>query len=421
MKTRISRFPALSLAVVAMVAILNAQTSIAAVPPRYHLTDLGGLGGTNSVAEGISPGGLVTGQALAPDGVWHLFLYDGVMHDLGAVNGTNDTYGDAVNDHRQIAGYYRVPGVTNNYPFHALFYDGNNLNDLGTLGGASSQATGINSAGRIAGWSYLTNGSTLCDGFLYYSNALHRLYGYYDIAVTVDDSNRVVGYNYTYTNSAWKALAYIYNGSFRYLGTLGGNYSMSVAINSAGQAAGESTTTNGHTHAFFYDGAMHDLGTLGGNYSSASWLNNRGDVCGVASLTNGDERAFLYTGGVMYDVNSLLDAASANWIVEGAWSMNDASQLVGSGTDPVSGQRHAVLLEHCPVLTGAHCEGTNFVFSFQTTSNYMYMLDYNDDLRTTNWRFLEFLPADGTPLRCAVPMTNTAPRFFRVWHGTGRF
>jgi probable HAF family extracellular repeat protein len=382
--------------------------------PLYHVTDLGTLGGFYSEAEGISPGGLVTGFFLAADGVSHLFLYDGVMHDLGAYHGTNATFGTAINDHRQIAGYYRVPGAPGDYPFHALFYDGTNLNDIGTLGGSGSTATGINAAGRLAGWSYETPGSTLCDGFLYYSNALHALGGYNCDAVTVDDSNRVVGYNYIVTNSAWEPIAFINDGTFHYLGTLGGDYSMAVCINPSGRVVGESTTSGGATHGFFYDGAMHDLGTLGGGYSSAYWLNRCGDVCGVASVPKGDFHGFLYTGGVMYDLDSLLDASSAGWVIAGAWSMNDAGQIAGTGFTPVTGHEHAVMLTPCPQLIQPGVVGANFSFWLQTVSNAGYTIEYNDDLGTTNWSALESLTGDGSLMPCLVPMTNGAQRFFRV-------
>jgi probable HAF family extracellular repeat protein len=417
MKTKISRFPALSLAVVAMFAILNAQRSTLnaqGTALRFHLTDLGTLGGASSEAEGISPGGLVVGDSLASNGVSHLFLYDGQMHDLGAYLGTNDTYGNAINDRRQIAAYYHVPGGTGSYPYRPLYYDGTNLTDIGTLGGGYAIATGINAAGRVAGWSYVTNGSLLHDGFLYYSNAMHALGGYYCDAVTVDDSNRVVGYNYTYTNSAWKALAFIHDGMFHYLGTLGGTYSMAVCINPAGQVAGESYTTNGNTHAYFYNGSMHDLGTLGGTYSSACWINNRSDICGVASLTNGNQRAFFYTGGVMYDLNSLLEPASAGWVISGAWAMNDAGQIAGTGTDPVSGQQHAVLLTPGLQLIQPGCVGTNFTFAFGTVSNQSYTIQHNDNLTTTNWVFFTNLTGNGSLMQIFAPATNVSQSYFRV-------
>ena len=60
------------------------------------------------------------------------------------------------------------------------------------------------------------------------------------------------------------------------------------------------------------------------------------------------------------------------------------------------------------------CVGTNFMFSFQTTTSTNYTVEFNNDLRTTNWQFLETLTGDGSLMPCLVPMTNGAQRFFRV-------
>ena len=319
------------------------------VPPVYHLVDLGTLGGTSSQAEGISPSGLVTGQSLvAGDTATHAFLYDGTLHDLGAYNGYS-TYADAVNDNGQVAGYIKIPSIGGFYPYHAARYDSTGWHDLhtaaaATFTGNASMATGINAAGTVAGWTYLTPGSTQCDGFTY-DTAAHRLNGYYGIAITVDDANRTVGYNYTVVSGQWRAIAFWNNGSFHYLGTLGGTFSQAVAINGSDQICGDAKTAAGDTHAFLYDGTMHDLGNLAaGKYSSATWINSLGQVCGVSALDAADtvEHGFLYSGGALYDLNDLLDAPSA-WTITVATSMNANGQIVGIATN-AAGAEHAVLL-----------------------------------------------------------------------------
>lgn len=69
---------------------------------------------------------------------------------------------------------------------------------------------------------------------------------------------------------------------------------------------------------------------------------------------------------------------------------------------------------HVPQLFQPACVGTNFAFSFQTASNAGYTVEYNDDLRGTNWQILEIMTGDGSLMPCLVPMTNTTQRFFRV-------
>ena len=56
------------------------------------------------------------------------------------------------------------------------------------------------------------------------------------------------------------------------LGTLGGSYSVALAVNDSGQVVGSSSPRRRRPHAFSWTqtGGMVDLGTLGGTYSYAT-------------------------------------------------------------------------------------------------------------------------------------------------------
>src|SRR5206468_2462132 len=72
------------------------------------------------------------------------------------------------------------------------------------------------------------------------------------------------------------------------LGTLGGFFSQSYAINNRRQVVGGATTVANATHGFLWDGSMHDLGTLpSGTFSWALALNDSGQAVGVADLPSG--------------------------------------------------------------------------------------------------------------------------------------
>jgi probable HAF family extracellular repeat protein len=109
------------------------------------------------------------------------------------------------------------------------------------------------------------------------------------------------------------------------LGTLGGLTSAALAINDAGQVAGQSDKpAPALSHAFLYSGGvMHDLGDLGYPYSVAHGINNSGEVVGLSATSATAAAAFLYSGGVMNNLGTLGSyLAQAN-------AINDAGEVVG--------------------------------------------------------------------------------------------
>lgn len=108
---------------------------------------------------------------------------------------------------------------------HAQSYS---IQDLGSLGGSSTIAHGINSLGQMTGFSNLAH-DTASHAFLYQ------------------------------------------NGTMTDLGTLGGQTSIGNSINASGQVAGYSTRADGSYRAFLNTGGtMTALPTLGGNYESTA-------------------------------------------------------------------------------------------------------------------------------------------------------
>ncbi|HYN82581.1 MAG TPA: hypothetical protein VES88_13890 [Gemmatimonadaceae bacterium] len=159
--------------------------------------------------------------------------------------------------------------------------------DLGTLGGADSEALGVNNFTQVVGWSDLPSGED-------------------------------------------RAFLWTKVGGMQNLGTLGGNSSRAYAINDNGQVVGSSVTASGETHAFLWtatDG-MRDLGTLGGVRSEAYAISENGAIVGTSYISGGGpSAAFFWSAGVMEYLGVLYSQARG---------VNNAAQVVGWTSEPSS-------------------------------------------------------------------------------------
>lgn len=315
--------------------------SVARAQGPYTVTDLGGFGGHHNYGQAINEHAQVTGNADGSDNLIHVFLSapgGGKLSDLTPNGGGGDQEGTGVNNAGRVAGYFE-PIIDG--PPHAFLSGPNGslpLQDLGTLGGASSLGYAVNDSGEVAGISgdhaFVSgaNGGPLRD--------LGTFGGFASQAYGINSSGQVTGFAKISTGEEHAFLSGPHGGlPLKDLGSI----SHGKAVNDVGQVTGVGFTGS----AFVSDcdgGTLRDLGILGGDrYSEGLGINANGDVVGYSSDARLASRAFVcFAGGTIQDLNTLTIGPSP-FKITSANGINKFGQIAATGTDS-AGAQHALLL-----------------------------------------------------------------------------
>jgi probable HAF family extracellular repeat protein len=366
-----------------------ATVNVPGMHHHYAMIDLGTFGGPMSRVSTepdqyvINTEGTIVGQAdtsvLTPEpgcfnpienpdcSIVHAFAWrSGHLKDLGTLPGGNYSSALEINQRGQIAGLSETSEIDpalGTPEFHAVLWDKDNIQDLGTLGGTASFAEVLNNHGQVVGNSLNAvpdplsiMGLTQTHGFIWQRGRMEdlgTLGGPDSWASFVNEHGQVAGASYTNdvvnpnTGVPQIDLFIWENGKMRDLGNLGGsgfNPSICCAgalpwivtgINDRGEITGGMTLAGDQVvDAFLWDGhQLRDLGSLGGHGSYAEGINNRGEVAGVAELP-GDQTndAFLWRDGEMIDLGTLGgDPCSA------ALALNSKGQVIGASESAAGG------------------------------------------------------------------------------------
>jgi probable HAF family extracellular repeat protein len=218
--------------------------------------------------------------------------------------------------------------------------------DLGTLGGASSEATALSNSGHVVGWS--TDAAGAVRAFLYRNGAMANLGtlpgGSASYATGINEHGQVVGHggiNEHGPHFSEFTQGFIWDGgNLQPLGALHcpcsfnqrHGTSAAHAINAHGQVVGDSGTVRGESvrHAFVWqNGAMEDIGGGAGSrsISHAFGINGSGQVAGTF-----EGRAALFQDGTHRDLGTLPGHTGST-----ARAINAAGVVVGeSAVEPAS-------------------------------------------------------------------------------------
>jgi ELWxxDGT repeat protein/probable HAF family extracellular repeat protein len=327
---------------------------------HYSITDLGTLGGTQTIVSGLNSQGEAAGVSTTARGDSHAFIWrNGVMTDLGTLGG-NFSDADLINDSGQIVGV----STTAAGDAHAFLWQRGVMTDLGVADGVGSVGLALNNRGIAVGELDMADGAS--HTFVADRAGAHDLHaaltlgGASDSAYDINDAGQIVGLAQT---AGPDAHAFLYGpGGVQDLGSLAGTWSIAAAVNEDGVVAGTSgvdpaqhaaagpggiqSATPLHEHAFVYSrGRMDDLTPAGGfTESQGNWVDPDGRVFGSSStLAQDDFAATVWNHGIPTDVNTLF-RPPANLVGLGgiAWG-NASGQLVGLGL-LTSGEVHGFLL-----------------------------------------------------------------------------
>ena len=370
-----------ALAVPRSAAAQDSQQHPLAAAAQYTVTDLGTLpGGNFSQPFFIAKNGRIAGSSNLADGASHAVVWSKQQAtDLGTLGGSN-SIAFGVNEAGPAAGEAETSTSDPNgedfcgFQTHLIclpFQSANGvMTPLPTLGGNNGDATAINNRGEIAGFAENATPDPACpapqvlqfEPVIWENGVIHKLPtigGDPDgVAFMINDNGQAVGasgicttfnpinlYNLVPVHALlWE------KGKATDLGNLGGTTgqaggNIALDINNQGRVVGNSDLSGDTTfHAFLWTRrtGMQDMGTLSGDVASLSIsINDAGLIVGASLDASFNPRAFLWEKGVMTDLNTLIAGNSPLYLLTGC-SINSRGEITGLGLTS-SGETHTYL------------------------------------------------------------------------------
>ena len=266
-------------------------------------TDLGTLS-TTSRGMGINDAGKVVGQDGSGSSARPFLWENGTMTSLGTLPGfIRSSQALAINNTDEIVGYCNgdnnLPPTTS----RGFFWNGS-MNELATLGGSTGSAQDINDSGQIVGGSKTAASST--------DHAC-----FWDSYTATPTDLTPTGYGFAY------------------------------GINSTGEVVGVSGLSPYNAFYWSGSGAIQLLNMTGYSFSWARDINDSDIIVGNALASGGQYHAVLWEGvSTITNLNNQL-APGSGWVLEQAYAINNAGQIVGYG-DYNTDNYHGYILTPIP-------------------------------------------------------------------------
>jgi probable HAF family extracellular repeat protein len=252
------------------------------------------------------------------------------MQDLGTLGGASSSALD-INNSGAIVGHAQI-GSGKVHTSRAFFWFQGRMEELATGSRLTSSADTINNAGMVAGVSERNEGTF--SGCCWVARGLHALPNQSGDSVDVcaiDDQGNVVG-----------AVAgrYSLHGSDACIWRQGrltllpvpaaADWSVATAINKHGVIVGWTEGAPGHRPCLWRVGKRAVFQSLGSRDGEANSINDSGIIVGQIEI--GDKsHAVAWVNGKLIDLNSTI-SPSEHWMLGGASCINSRGQIVGWGT-----------------------------------------------------------------------------------------
>jgi probable HAF family extracellular repeat protein len=256
--------------------------------------------------------------------------------DLGTLGGST-SQAFALNNSGQVVG---LSNITGNTYSHAVLFSGSGSNniDLDIVGvnPTVGEARGINDSGQIIGWAEPKSGGRN-EAMLYALSSKTNLGDLCDSSPTaseaqaINNSGTIIGYadDCDFTVQAARFSGKGTNNIS--LGGIGGGLNgVAYAINASGQIVGYGTREQDQLrHAALFNASGNvDLGTLAGTADSLAYgINDAGQIVGTCSVSNGSAfHATLFSGNGTNNI----DLGTLGGMNSHAYAINNHGEIVGN-------------------------------------------------------------------------------------------